>query len=47
MHLANKYIQVTFENVQIAFTYATGGLGQGGMISMTDADILKISNSLI
>jgi len=47
MHLANKYIQVTFDNVEIAFTYATGDLGQGGVISMTDADILKIENSLI
>lgn len=39
MYLANRFIQVEFDNVQIAKTYALDTTaGQGGVISMNDAD---------
>ena len=39
MYLANKYIQVTYENVEVSYMYAQDTTsGQGGVISMTDAD---------
>jgi len=48
MYLANRYIQVKFDTVEISLTKANDGTsGKGGAIAMTAADMLTITNSLV